>query len=238
MEKYTCNKYNKRPFLSKNEIRQRPYKEAKFRWKDSKGRELTAGGILPYDDTGIWVIGEINRNSIIFTDIGGKYQYQDCDIYKTIAREFGEELYHSSDMTREQMIELSSICQPVYINGHKNKPVYICYIVHIDIMNGMGIYLNSELFLKNREFVLKENPDVPSEYYSSVVLTHLSFEDINNILSTDKLQLSYRLKGILKYGCLSNKLQLNSPRENKNISINNYEELTTELANSVANVKI
>ena len=54
----------------------------KYRWFDGKGRQLTAGGILPYDDTGIWVIGEEDKSGITYTDAGGKYQFEDGDIYK------------------------------------------------------------------------------------------------------------------------------------------------------------
>jgi hypothetical protein len=181
-------------------------KSEKFRWSDGQGRQLSAGGILPYDEDGIWVIGEKIKDEIIYTDIGGKYQYQDGDIYKTVAREFGEELYHSSNMSREQVIEISNTSGPMYVNGHENVPVYICYIVPYNIMQSMGIVLNPVLFLKHRAEVLRGNPGVSLDKYESVVLVHIHFDSLVEMLGKEKSPISYRLRGVLKYGSLSQRL--------------------------------
>lgn len=175
----------------------------KHRWHDGEGRELTAGGILPYDDTGIWVIGEKNRDEVVYTDIGGKYQYQDCDIYKTIAREFGEELYHSSDLTREQVMKIKETSYPVYINGHHNKPVYVCYMVHTDVLSEYGLTLNSTKFSQARRDAVAQNPTVPEHYYNSILLRHMKYAEVAEILGRKPEALSYRLKGIIKHGILS-----------------------------------
>jgi len=185
--------------------------QKKFRWHDGHGRQFTAGGLLPYDDEGIWVIGEkkTKDTEIEWTDPGGKYKFEDCDIYTTILREFSEELYNSSNISRECIIHIKNTHTPTYVNGHQNKPVYICYIVHVRELEKYGVTLNPRMFNKYREKALSENPDVPSEFYSSVKLKHILFDDI------EVVNLSYRLRRILKYGTLHNKLSTNT----KNISL-------------------
>ena len=174
----------------------------KFRWHDGKGRQLTAGGLLPYDDKGIWVIGEKKTKcgEIEWTDPGGKYKFEDCDIYTTISREFSEELYHSSSISRECILNIKNTNTPTYVNGHKGTPVYVCYIVHTNELKKYQVELDAELFLRYREKTLSGNPSVPTEYYSSVELRHILFTEIENV------NLSYRLKRILKYGILSSKI--------------------------------
>lgn len=199
------NGYKK--FGQNSDSQRKTYKNSeKYRWNDGQGRQLSAGGILPYDDDGIWVIGEKVKGEIIYTDIGGKYQYQDGDIYKTVAREFGEELYHSSNITREQVMEISKTSGPMYVNGHKNIPVYICYIVPYSFMKTMGIVLNPTLFLEHRAEVVRGNPFVSQDKYDSVVLTHIPFDKLVSMLAKEKSAISYRLRGVLKYGSLSQRL--------------------------------
>jgi hypothetical protein len=170
----------------------------KFKWHDEKGRQLTAGGLLPYDDKGIWVIAEkkTKDGSLEWTDTGGKYKFEDCDIYTTISREVSEELYYSAILTRDAILKIKETHTPVYVNGHQSSPVYICYIVHIDNLQKYGLNLDRELFMEYRKRAILSNPDVPSEYYSSIDLKHLSFDSLKNY------PLSYRLKRILKYGNL------------------------------------
>lgn len=200
-------KNSNKKFSQNNEPQRKTHKNSeKYRWDDGQGRHLTAGGILPYDEDGIWVIGEKVKDEIVYTDIGGKYQYQDGDIYKTVAREFGEELYHSSNITREQVIKISKISGAMYVNGHKNVPVYICYIVPYGLMKSMGVVLNPRLFLENRGEVLRGNPHVPPEKYDSVILKHIPYSNLISMLSSEKSPISYRLRGVLKYGSLSQRL--------------------------------
>ena len=177
----------------------------KFRWYDEQGRQLTAGGLLPYDDRGVWVIGEqkTRDGEIEWTDPGGKYKFEDCDIYTTISREFSEELYHSSSISRECILNIKKTNTPTYVNGHRGTPVYICYIVHTDELKKYQVKLDPDLFLRYRQKTLSGNPNVPPEYYSSVKLKHILFSEIGNV------NLSYRLKRILRYGTLSNKLPSN-----------------------------
>lgn len=186
----------------------------KFRWHDGEGRELTAGGILPYDNEGIWVIGEKKKNGDLeWTDAGGKYKFEDCNIYTTCAREFGEELYYSTSIPIELMSDIVSTHKPVYVNGHNNKPVYICYVVHVDVLSSFGITLDPVKFLECRERAVSDNPHVPEDYYNSVCLQNMSFLDIAEKIYNSPRQnidsvsdLSYRLKKILKHGPLATKI--------------------------------
>ena len=200
----------------------------KFRWYDGNGRQLTAGGLLPYDDEGIWVIGEkkTKDGDIEWTDPGGKYKFEDCDIYTTITREFSEELYHSSTISRDCIMNIKENNTPTYVNGHQNKPVYVCYIVHTSELKQHGVKLDKDLFLKNRYQTLIGNPDVPPEYYSSVELKHISFSDIKNE------NLSYRLRRILKYGTLSSKLSFVGYPMNRSITPDTSSEIFSEEQNS------
>ena len=184
------------------------YKKKKYKWYDGKGRYLTAGGILPYDVKGIWVIGEQDKSGIItYTDAGGKYQFEDGDIFKTIAREFGEETYHTCDVTRSQISDLANIYDPVYVNGHENKPVYMCLVV--PKMSLEGVLFNDDLLKLARDRVLKENPFVPPNYYNSITIRRIPFDQLNS----PDIRLSYRLRRILKHGPLSSKIPFfDSPR--------------------------
>ncbi len=207
----------------------RKYKK-KFRWHDGNGRQLTAGGLLPYDENGIWVIGEQKKNgSLEWTDPGGKYKFEDCDIYTTISREFCEELYHSTELTRSQVIKFASHNSPIYVNGYCSRPVYVCYTVPLNELQEEGINMNPALFAQYRCNTLNSNPDVPRDFYSSIELRHINFTELARELyknyqsKTSSFTLSYRLKRILRYGSFANKIseliEDNLSHEMKNISI-------------------
>lgn len=180
----------------------------KFRWHSPEGHQLTAGGIIPYDENGIWIIKEYGRKGFEWADMGGKYKFEDCDIYKTIAREFSEEVYHSSELTRAQMEFLCHLHHPIYVDNNRGQPVYVCYAVPTSTLSQHGVEMNPELFLFLRDEAVRTNPHVPIEYYSSVELRHVSYDTLRNILSPgrsrnfrthgdDDFILSHRLKIIL-----------------------------------------
>nr|QBK86520.1 MAG: hypothetical protein LCMAC102_03150 [Marseillevirus LCMAC102] len=203
----------------------------KFKWDDSNGRHLTAGGLLPYDENGIWVIGEHQKNGTLeWTDPGGKYKFEDCDIYTTISREFCEELYHSAELTRSQVIKFASHNSPIYVNGSCNRPVYICYVIPLTELQEEGIHMNPVLFAQYRCNALRSNPDVPRDFYSSIELRHINFTELaqelydNHKSKTSSFILSYRLKRILRHGLLATKIykfssEYDISEKMKNISI-------------------
>lgn len=178
----------------------------KWRWHDGEGKQLTAGGILPYDKDGFWVIGEIDKNKVVYTDIGGRYEIEDGDIYATISREIQEELYYTCEITRSQVIDLTKKNTPVYVNGHQSRPVYICYPIHVQEiynvtkMNKFPFLLNPDTFMKGRKRYIDGNPYTPKSVFKQVELKYIKFEDVQ----TFHKHFSYRLKRILKYGLLRN----------------------------------
>lgn len=179
--------------------------QKKFRYHDGHGRQLTAGGLLPYDDTGVWIVCEKKKGKDTeWTDPGGKYKFEDCDIHTTISREFCEEVYHSTSLTRQDVIKISETHTPTYVNGHRNYPVYICYTVHTNELKKYNVEMNPELFLQCREKALQSNPDVPPEFYSSVELRHVTYQELEKCMhkTSGPMVLGYRLKRILRYGPL------------------------------------
>jgi len=195
--------YSGSPNSQKNNSRK------KFRWHDpDTGYTLTAGGILFYDDQGVWVIGEKDKNGIMYTDIGGRYAFEDGNIWVTIRRELYEETYGICEMLTRDVMALSKKFSPIYVNGHNGTPVYACLTIPISEMNASianGTFtLDPVLFDIRRIQTIKENPDVPVDYYSPCILTKLTYGE----LSDPKYRLSYRLKRILKYSnALSWRLQ-------------------------------
>jgi hypothetical protein len=170
----------------------------KFKWCDStSGNLLTAGGILFYDEEGIWVIGEKDKNGIVYSDIGGRYTYEDGNIWATIARELREETYGVCEMFAGEIEVLSEKYPPVYINGHENKPTYACLVVPtstLDLEKRTHFSLDPKLFDSRRLKTLSENPDVSQDYYP-FILTKLTYDEIRDCTC----RLSYRLKRIIRF---------------------------------------
>lgn len=170
-----------------------PPPKTRFRWNDGEGRYLSAGGILPYDDEGFWVIQEIRGlGRTEWSDIGGKYEVEDCDIWATIAREFGEELYQSSTISRHQVKQWKKVSKIVYINGFKQAPVYLGLCVHLSNMN--DITFSPEKFLKNRKKAIQSNGSYSEAYYSSISLRYVKFTELEKEWGS----MSYRLKKVLE----------------------------------------
>ena len=70
-------------------------------------KRLTAGGIFFYEEKngikGLWLLKEDDFGKDIFTDFGGKYDYNDGDIYATISREFREEVYNTQEISYKEI---------------------------------------------------------------------------------------------------------------------------------------
>lgn len=175
-------------------------RKEKYRWHDGQGRQLTAGGLLPYDDDGIWTVSELKNGELVETDLGGKYHFDDCDIFQTIAREVSEELYFSSELRRKDVLQISYEIEPVYINGHKNHPVYICFLAHVDLLDRFDFKLDVIEFQNQRAKTLYSNPQVPKSYYTSLRLRHIPFSDLKDALQDkNSIRISYRLRRILQF---------------------------------------
>lgn len=171
-------------------------KKITFRWKPNKTIAITAGGMLPYDHKGIWVVQERNKNNpelLEYTDLGGRYNFDDGDIFATIAREFNEELYYSTEISRRNVCHIAHMTENVYINGHRGKPVYLCVLAPVEVLEVAGVHLNPEFFNRRREMVLQQNPDVPKSFYRPLLLKYITFQT----LSTSDVPLSNRLKSVI-----------------------------------------
>ena len=164
----------------------------KCRWNDNYGNKLSAGGILFYDDKGIWTVGEKNsKDEIVYSDPGGKYNYEDCDILKTIVRELSEETYNTIEITRLQLkkvIEENNI-SPIYVYAN-GKATYICYVIPISLMK--NIFFDYEKFRIERDVTITHNPQMKTKYIVHEI-RHITYEELKN----EDVPLSFRLKRII-----------------------------------------
>lgn len=167
----------------------------RYTYIDDNGNSIPSAGILPYTTKGLWLVGEKCKKVVLYTDIGGKYNYHDCDIYQTISREFNEELYHSVEITRSQVEELYSKSKKLYIRDPQDKIVYVGVLVHVDNLAKLDIQLSSKTFSESRDKVMKANPHVPDFLYKSVELKYFTYSEIEVLLK--KNAVSTRLRKIL-----------------------------------------
>jgi hypothetical protein len=170
---------------------------SKYKWSDGEGRLLSAGGLLPYDDNGIWVIEERrNGGPLEWNDIGGKYEPEDGDIFTTIAREFCEELYNSTGgcLTRNVLKRWvkGKMCKVAYVNGYKKQPVYVAYCVSVSVLKTIDIKMNPEKFQRRRTKVVKQNPHVPEAYYGAMTLRYIPFTSFHEEIG----RMSFRLRKV------------------------------------------
>lgn len=170
----------------------------KFTYQDEQGRKLHAGGILFYDDEGVWVIKEFFKDSYRLSDPGGKYKFEDCNIFSTICREFCEETYFSCLFTYKDLIHLidEKKCEFVFVCPDKTRtPTYLCILINLN--NLPSFILNEETivrFIQLRNKTLTENSLVPERYYSSFELKHLKYDEISKYSSF----FSFRLKQVFQ----------------------------------------
>lgn len=181
----------------KSKKRSQRHKKKKFSWDDGEGRRLNAGGLIFYDDEGVWVIGEDTSKGIVYTDIGGKYSPDDGDIYQTIIREVMEESYYSIELNRGQlfeMIEKIGSTGKTYMYDNMGKPMYICFAINMDVAKEAGVSLSVPNFEKGRRYVFSHNKDY-EEMYRVLELRYITFEEMNMGLAP----CSYRLKTIVRH---------------------------------------
>lgn len=171
----------------------------KYVYEDNVGRKLKAGGILIYDDDGIWVIKEIYKDTFKICDPGGKYTFEDCDIISTIAREFCEETYFSFPLNYWELKKLieTNKAKVMYVCHDSNyNPSYMSILINIKDLNDelKSIFKDnpSELFNKNREITLKHNNSINPSFYSSIDFIYILNENIRDY------KIHYRLNQILQ----------------------------------------
>lgn len=161
------------------------YQFKRFRYHDENGYQLTAAGITIIEEDGIWLIGEKSKSGkILYTDIGGRYEFADGDIYQTISREFNEELYHSCEITRSKIKELYPSSTKLYLRNNRKQPVYVTLVVNI---KDLGIKLSPQSFIECRKEVIKHNPTVTDSNYESVELRLFKYHEIDKLIEENKL---------------------------------------------------
>lgn len=167
----------------------------KFIFRDNQGRFLHAGGLLLYDDSGIWVIKEYYRNGYKLIDPGGKYCFQDCDIINTIWREFCEETYFILDnvpLSKLKDLITDKKAKMIYVcPDNTDNPTYACLLVNTKDLN-LTLDGLSEKFIEKRNRALINNPLVPQNYFTSFELCYIPYADLRKYTS----QFHYRLKQI------------------------------------------
>lgn len=154
----------------------RNYYVKKYFWCNGDKR-IYAGGIIFFDNHGIWVLKEMIRNSELYIDPGGKYHYEDCDIFGTIVREFCEETYYSYPLSKQDLEATVLNENIIETKCNTSGSYYLCVLVFREDQ------FDTEIFHYNRNRALTENPFVPKSFYSSLDFVKIKFEDIKSSFS-------------------------------------------------------
>lgn len=197
-------------------------KVEKFFWQDCEKKfgcrgEFLAGGILFYDDNGIWAIVEGKQKGIgnkieEHTDFGGKYSFEDGHIMRCISRELEEESFGMLEIKTSELIKLSKnivkgFVTDCFISGFHQ---YYCLVVHTDRFPHLKFDANK--FLKLRKKVVQEN-SVDSVHYTSLRIEYIKFVDMPSYYKIGRSTIfnpSFRLKMILENCDLLKKIQIDS----------------------------
>jgi hypothetical protein len=175
-----------------------PNRKKKYRWIDPQsGNTYSAGGIMFYTNDSLWLIEEKNGKNNVLTDIGGKYNIDDGNIWTCIRRELEEETYGLCDVRTSDIIHLSSessntgVKCVIVTDHHKNAMTsYMCIAVPVN-MAPLGVVLDPEEYDRRREVYIKQNPDAAANYYKPLKLVNLPIDKLH------ETNLSYRLRRIL-----------------------------------------
>lgn len=170
-----------------------PMKFEKIKFKcQMNGCRLTAGGIFFYDKVnhikGLWLLKEKDKNEEVYTDFGGKYDYNDGDIYATISREFREETFNTEEISYKKIVKVPHD-HHIYIKGFDDRPIYLCMAVY----KGDYKLKFDQLKLKSeKQKILDRNQFVPPNWYTTISIEFIPLAQLHNV------QLSGRFKQILK----------------------------------------
>lgn len=174
-----------------------------YRVLSDEGYLLSAGGILIYDSTGVWLVGERARRSdktLKYTDPGGRYRFEDCHIYTTVARELNEELYNSVQLVGRHVHYFSSLEPPIYLDNKIGKPTYACFPVTVKVFESTGNTISIDTFNSAREYTLERNSRVPKHLYTTQELRKFSYSELATELKLagSESKLSSRVRDILR----------------------------------------
>ncbi len=163
---------------------------------------IYAGGIVLHDDDNIYVIQEDRRNIDQIIDPGGKYLHEDINIKGLMLREFYEETYYSVKITYwnlEEWIE-NSMIDLVYTCFDKNKkPMYVCAVIHVDLIKNFDYNKVREVFRNTRNEAIEHNKCNNKPYNSKDFLKLPKSKILLN------KSLDYRLRNVIQQSNILNR---------------------------------
>jgi hypothetical protein len=216
---YHNHSYQKQSRFYKNDNNTSIHGRNRSRFLDPDTEYLLAGaGILLLDkisdELGFWVSTELDHEgNLKYTDFGGKYDYNDGDIYATITREFREETYNTREIPFKVAKQIPK-SQHVYICGWTPKPQYLCVILDVRGNKDYVDYVPDDDEIKEaRVKILKTNPNISPTFYKSIGTKFIPFSKIFGDECGSLLHL--RLKEILE------KYKKNNPAIENSNDVNN-----------------
>lgn len=144
------------------------------------------GGVVLYNDNGLWVVSETCGNKVEYTDIGGKYNYNDGNIYACISRELAEETFHTIEVPSSVLKNVPKI-EKILTEKFKS---YLCLFIHTDALD---IKIDRKEFHRARNETVNNNFDC-KHLYKQIDLIFIPYKD----LEENRERFSYRLKKLLK----------------------------------------
>jgi len=157
---------------------------------------ISAGGLLFYDDQGIWVIKEQTPFGVFFNDPGGKYQFEDTNINICIIREFHEETYFSyTNLIHNNLLDeliSKNLIHEIFIST-KSEWWYKCILIHTKYIfpEMKNCLFDNKKFFINRLNTIEHNKLY--NFYNSIEFLYLK----NNTIKNKWDMLSERLKTII-----------------------------------------
>lgn len=162
--------------------------KGKYWWNDNN-TAVAAGGILIVNgDEGFWALEEMckKNSNTEYSDFGGKYHYDDCDIYATISREFREETYNTDEIPYSKVKELAMKGFVVKVIDDK----YYCLVVD---RKELDVKLSSDE-LKNAKNKTIASNNFNKFFYRSVGIEYILYSDLPKV----QHKLAFRLVEVLK----------------------------------------
>lgn len=155
-------------------------------WTHPSGKKVAAGGIVFYDNEGMWLIKEKK-----WTDPGGKFRFEDCDIYGTIAREFSEEVYYTWQLTKKDVEHFTKEFGLWLLTKEDDTTTflyYACIFVPVGAFELVtGEKFSTEKFNKVRDSLVEKNDWVPKHYYSTTCFEKIKYDQLDKLSKTFRL---------------------------------------------------
>jgi hypothetical protein len=172
-------------------------RQDKPRWTNpDTGDNLSAGGILFHSNDSFWAIEEDGKKGIETNDIGGRYEYEDGDIFTTIRRELHEETYGMCDVPVSMIRKFAETYGMKGVYDKNRQCVYVCICVPIDVICETCGFSEEEIegkFASLREKTVKQNPNTPRDAYKPLRIRKIRYEDVLNG-GDDLSRIGYRLQ--------------------------------------------